>query len=98
MFRSHGVFASPERFATAHESFGPAGPSIGRRIGMTTGPSTCSATLARNALERVCSGGPDSASRYYSPRLVDHVNDLEFQGLAGVRISVDLYQRMLSDL
>jgi predicted ester cyclase len=65
---------------------------------MTTGPSTCSATLARNALERVCSGGPDPASRYYSPRLVDHVNDLEFQGLAGVRISVDRYQRMLSDL
>ena len=74
---------------------------------MTAGPRTLGtdpsapsgvATLARNALERVCSGGPDPASRYYSPGLVDHVNDLEFQGLAGVQISVDLYKRVLSEL
>jgi len=53
---------------------------------------------ARNALERVCSGGPDPASRYYSPGLVDHVNDLVFHGLEGARLSVDLYKRVLSDL
>ncbi len=74
---------------------------------MTTAPGTCNmelsdpshlATLARNALERVCSGGPDPASRYYSPELVDHVNDLEFHGLEGARRSVEIYKRMLSDL
>ena len=74
---------------------------------MTVGPNTYItepparsdfASLARNALERACSGGPDPAPRYYSPRFVDHVNDLEFHGLEGARLSVDLYKHMLSDL
>ena len=44
------------------------------------------ARRAKGALERVCSGaGLDPASRYYSPSFVDHVNDLEFYGLAGAR-------------
>jgi hypothetical protein len=38
---------------------------------------------ARGALERVCSGaGLDPPSRYYSPAFTDHVNDMEFHGLA----------------
>jgi predicted ester cyclase len=57
------------------------------------------AVRARGALERVCSGkGLDPADRYYSPRFVDHVNDLEFRGLEGTRQSVDLYKSVLSDL
>jgi len=54
---------------------------------------------ARCALERVCSGtGPEPPARYYGPSLVDHVNDLEFRGLAGVERSVTVYRRMLDDL
>jgi predicted ester cyclase len=57
------------------------------------------AARAKAALERVCSGAElDSASRYYSPTFVDHVNDLEFHGLAGARASVGMYQRVLVDL
>ena len=54
---------------------------------------------AKGALERVCSGaGVDPSSRYYSPAFVDHVNNLEFHGLAGVQQSVDLYTSVLSDI
>jgi len=54
---------------------------------------------ARRALERVCSGaGLDPASRYYSPSFVDHVNDLQFHGLAGAERSVQLYRKLLSDI
>jgi predicted ester cyclase len=57
------------------------------------------ASQAKGALERVCSGaGLDSASRYYSPEFVDHVNDLEFHGLAGAQRSVEMYKSVLSDL
>ena len=57
------------------------------------------AIRAKGALERVCSGaGLDSASRYYSPDFVDHVNDLQFYGLAGTQQSVELYTRVLSDI
>jgi hypothetical protein len=57
------------------------------------------AAHAKGALERVCSGaGLDSASRYYSPAFVDHVNDLVFRGLAGTSQSVDLYKRVLDDI
>jgi predicted ester cyclase len=57
------------------------------------------AAKAKAALERVCSGkGLDSASQYYSPEFVDHVNDLTFCGLEGVRQSVQLYTKALSDL
>lgn len=57
------------------------------------------AQRAKDALERVCSGaGLDSASKYYAPDFVDHVNDLEFRGLEGTRQSVDLYKSVLSDL
>lgn len=54
---------------------------------------------ARNALERVCSGADlDASSRYYSPEFRDHVNDLELQGLEGVRKSVEAYKRILADM
>ena len=57
------------------------------------------AESARRALEHVCSGaGLDPASRYYSPSFVDHVNDLEFRGLAGAERSVSLYRALLDDL
>jgi predicted ester cyclase len=57
------------------------------------------AKSAKGALERVCSGaGLDPSSRYYSPTFVDHVNELEFHGLAGTEQSVDLYKRALADL
>lgn len=54
---------------------------------------------AKCALERVCSGaGLEPPSRYYSPAFVDHVNDLEFRGLAGAEQSVSLYRDTLEDL
>lgn len=54
---------------------------------------------AKGALERVCSGaGLDPPSRYYSAAFVDHVNDLEFRGLAGAEQSVALYKKSLDDL
>ena len=57
------------------------------------------AASAKDALERVCSGKVlESASRYYSHEFVDHVNNMEFPGLEGVRQSVELYTKVLSDL
>src|SRR5262245_17703496 len=54
---------------------------------------------AQHALERVCSGaGIDPPSRYYAPSFVDHVNDLEFYGLAGADESVALYGKLLSNI
>lgn len=57
------------------------------------------AQIAKGALERVCSGAQlDCLSQFYSPQFVDHVNDLELRGHSGVRISVKLYRKMLSDM
>ena len=57
------------------------------------------AARARAALERVCSGaGLDPASRYYAPSFADHVNDMEFGGLDGVRRSVGLYRSVFSEM
>jgi predicted ester cyclase len=57
------------------------------------------AKIAREALERVCSGARvDCISDYYSPEFVDHVNDFELRGHAGVRQSVELYRRVLSKM
>jgi hypothetical protein len=57
------------------------------------------ATTAKGALEHVCSGaGLDAPIRYYSPAFVDHVNSLEFFGIAGVQQSVSLYTNVLSDI
>lgn len=57
------------------------------------------AQRAKAALEGVCSGANLAAApHYYSPGFVDHVNDLEFQGLEGAQQSVDLYKQVLSNL
>jgi hypothetical protein len=57
------------------------------------------ATCARAALERVCSGkGLDPPSSYYSPEFLDHVNDIELRGLAGVQRSVETYKAVLSPM
>jgi predicted ester cyclase len=57
------------------------------------------AANAKGALEQVCSGkGLASASRYYGREFVDHVNAVQFLGLEGVRQSVELYTKVLSDL
>jgi predicted ester cyclase len=54
---------------------------------------------AKAALERVCSGADfKSVGHYYSPRFVDHVNDLEFRGLEGAHKSVGMYKAVLSNL
>ena len=58
-----------------------------------------SAQVAKHALEKVCSGAQlDCLALYYSPQFVDHVNDSEFRGHSGVRTSVGLYRKILSDL
>jgi predicted ester cyclase len=57
------------------------------------------ATLARDALEQVCSGKRlADVGEYYSPKFVDHVNASEYHGLEGARRSVSLYQRLFDDL
>jgi predicted ester cyclase len=56
-------------------------------------------TIARRAIEEVCARGDfDKAAQFYSPDFRDHVNDLEYSGLEGVRESVSLYRSVLPDL
>ena len=56
-------------------------------------------TIARRAIEEVCARGDfEKAKRFYSPDFRDHVNDLEYTGLEGVRESVSLYRSVLPDL
>jgi predicted ester cyclase len=55
--------------------------------------------VAKEALEHVCSGsGTMRAADCYGPTFVDHVNGMEFHGLAGVERSVALYRSALSEL
>jgi predicted ester cyclase len=57
------------------------------------------ATIARDALEQVCSGKRlADVGEYYSPGFVDHVNATEYHGLEGARQSVRLYQELFDDL
>lgn len=57
------------------------------------------ALKARHALEHVCSGRQlDCAPKFYSAEFVDYVNGTEFRGFAGIRASVSLYRKALSDL
>ena len=54
--------------------------------------------LARDALERVCSGSDSSAAvGVYSTDFRDHVNASEYHGHAGIRRSLGLYQLVFSD-
>jgi predicted ester cyclase len=56
-------------------------------------------TNARKALEDVCSGRSlECASRYYSPTFEDHVNGKKYQGLDGVRQSVQFYTKIINNL
>jgi predicted ester cyclase len=56
-------------------------------------------TIARRAIEEVCARGDfDKAPQFYSADFRDHVNDLEYSGLEGVRESVSLYRSILPDL
>lgn len=56
-------------------------------------------TLARRALEEVCARGDFAkAEQFYGETFVDHVNELEFRGLEGVKKSVSLYRSVFPDL
>jgi predicted ester cyclase len=64
----------------------------------TQNPSGNGRRVAKEALEHVCSGsGVVRAADCYSPTFVDHVNGMEFRGLAGVERSVALYRSAFSD-
>jgi predicted ester cyclase len=55
--------------------------------------------VARTALERVCSRADFGlAPQCYAEDFIDHVNRLEFRGLAGVRRSTALYQSLFDEL
>ena len=61
--------------------------------------SNDSTSVARRALEEVCSGrDPAGIEEVYSPRFVDHVNALEYHGTDGARRSVALYRELFPDL
>jgi hypothetical protein len=54
--------------------------------------------LARDALERVCSGSdPSAAVGVYSADFRDHVNAREYRGHDGIRRSLGVYQLVFSD-
>ena len=54
---------------------------------------------ARQAIEHVCSGRDLSlVPELYDEGFVDHVNDMTFEGLAGVRESVGMYRAIFPDL
>jgi predicted ester cyclase len=66
---------------------------------MTTGSSPDLASIARRALEQVCARGDfGTAEEVYAADFADHVNDLEFRGLDGVRKSVGMYRSIFPDL
>jgi predicted ester cyclase len=57
-----------------------------------------STRLARDALERVCSGSdPSAAVGVYSTDFRDHVNARDYRGHDGIRRSLGLYQLVFSD-
>jgi predicted ester cyclase len=55
-------------------------------------------SLARDALERVCSGSdPSAAIGVYSTDFRDHVNAREYRGHDGIRRSLGVYQLVFRD-
>ena len=57
-----------------------------------------SAELARRAIEDACSRNDlELAQRFYSPQFRDHVNNLEFEGIQGIRDSLALYDELFPD-
>lgn len=62
------------------------------------GPADLRAS-ARSALEDVCARGDfDVAPRFYAENFLDHVNDMDYHGLDGVRQSVEGYRKVMGDL
>jgi hypothetical protein len=54
--------------------------------------------LARNALERVCSGSDLTAARgVYSRDFLDHVNAVDYRGHEGISKTLALYQLVFAD-
>ena len=61
-------------------------------------PASEPTALARDALERVCSGSdPSAAVGVYSADFRDHVNARDYTGHDGIRRSLGLYQLVFSD-
>jgi predicted ester cyclase len=56
------------------------------------------ASVARNAIEIVCSGRLDRMPEFYDEHFVDHVNGMVFHGHAGGRESVGFYESLFGDL
>jgi predicted ester cyclase len=56
------------------------------------------ATIARDALQIVCSGHLDRVAEFYDDAFVDHVNAMVFRGHAGARESVAFYRSLFDDL
>jgi predicted ester cyclase len=65
---------------------------------MESGESPDAASVARNAIEVVCSGRLDRMPEFYDEQFVDHVNGMVFHGHAGGRQSVGFYQSLFGDL
>jgi predicted ester cyclase len=64
-----------------------------------TATDSAQATIARRALEDVCSGrNLEGIPDVYHPEFVDHVNGLEYRGHEGARRSVALYLELFPDL
>jgi predicted ester cyclase len=53
---------------------------------------------ARRAIELVCSGDDGAAREFYDEAFVDHVNEMEFRGHAGIRKSVGIYRAIFDNL
>jgi predicted ester cyclase len=63
-----------------------------------TGAGRDATDVARDALERVCSGSdPSAAVGVYSADFLDHVNARQYRGHDGIRRSLGLYQLVFSD-
>jgi predicted ester cyclase len=64
-----------------------------------TATDSAQTSIARRALEEVCSGRDlEGILDVYHSDFVDHVNALEFRGHAGARRSVALYLALFPDL
>jgi predicted ester cyclase len=55
-------------------------------------------SVARDAIEIVCSGDLGRLPEFYDEGFVDHVNDMVFRGHAGARESVGFYRSLFDDL
>ena len=65
---------------------------------MTVSANRDHASIARDALQIVCSGRLERVSDFYDDDFVDHVNAMVFRGHAGARESVSFYRSLFDDL